>query len=68
MKSLLDKGSSEGGRKSVRDVVTHLLEGLRSASVFIPTRVILCAETGVHLCKSFVLGLDVSRSVLEWAE
>lgn len=33
----------ESGRKSVRNVVTHLLEGLRSISVFITTKIILCA-------------------------
>lgn len=68
MESLLDKGAMESGRKSVRDVVTHLLEGLRSISVFITTKIILCAETGVRVCKSFVPGLHMGRSVLEGAE
>lgn len=34
-------------------------------SVFIPTKIILCDEADVHICKSFVLGLHVEKSVLE---
>lgn len=68
MESLLDKGAMESGRKPIREVVTHLLEGLRSISVFITTKIILCAEAGVHVCKSFVLGLHVGRRVLDGAE
>lgn len=58
----------ESSRKSIGDVVTHLLEELRSISVFITVRIMLCAETGVHVCKSFVPGLHVGQSVLGGAE
>jgi len=63
LKSLLDKGAMENGRKSDRDVVPQLLEGLTSISVFVATKITLYAETGVCVCESFVLGLYVGRSV-----
>lgn len=68
MESLLEKGAIESGRKSVKNVISHLLEGLRFISFFITTKIILCANTGIHVCKSFVPGLHMGRSVLEGAE